>query len=173
LSDMTADREAFAALYARHADAVYRYALRRAPSPADAEDVLAETFSVAWRRIADVPVGQELPWLYGVARRVLANHRRSAGRLERLRSRLQAEPAPLVPLVPGGDVPGDDPDVLAALAALSEADQEILRLSLWEGLTTAELAAALGISENAVYIRLHRARQRLAARFEAGPGGPR
>jgi RNA polymerase sigma-70 factor (ECF subfamily) len=170
---MTADREAFAALYSRHADAVYRYALRRAHSPVDAEDVLAETFSVAWRRIADVPPGQELPWLYGVARRVLANHRRSAGRLERLRTRLRAEPPPPVPLEPGAELPGDDPDVLAALATLSEADQEILRLSLWEGLTTPELAAALGISENAVYIRLHRARQRLAARFEAGPGGER
>jgi len=162
LTDSARDRAAFERLYVQYADAVFRYALRRTAADADAEDVLAETFAVCWRRFASVPEGNELPWLYGVARRVLANQRRSSGRLQRLRGRLQAEPVSVV-----SEGAGDaDAAVLQALARLPEADQELLRLSLWEGLSTSELAVALGVSENAVYIRLHRARQRLAARFE-------
>lgn len=157
----------FEAMYARFADPVFRYALRRTGNPADAEDVLSETFAVCWRRLAEVPSGRELPWLYGVARRVVANQRRSRGRLNRLRQRLQAEP------VADLDPPGEAPDAREVLDTLSGADQEVLRLALWEQLTPSEIAVVLGISENAVYIRLHRARQRFAARFEQQPGGRR
>lgn len=162
-----ADQEGgFEALYARFADPVFRYAVRRTDNTADAEDVLAETFAVCWRRLGDVPSGKELPWLYGVARRVLANQRRALGRIDRLRGRLEAEPAKDV------DPPAEEGSALDVLGSLSEADQEVLRLSLWEELAPAEIAVALGISENAVYIRLHRARRRFARRFEKGTGGP-
>lgn len=163
-----ADQEGgFEALYARFADAVYRYAVRRTANTADAEDVLSETFAICWRRLGDVPPGKELPWLYGVARRVLANQRRSRGRMEALRTRLQAQP-----VVDPGPPAGQD-SALAALERLSEADKEVLRLSLWEGLTPTEIAVALDISENAVYIRLHRARQRFAAQFQKESGDAR
>ena len=155
----------FEALYARFADSVFRYAVRRTANTADAEDVLSETFSVCWRRLGDVPAGKELPWLYGVARRVIANQRRSRGRLARLRSRLEAEPVANV------DPPAEPQTALAALDRLSEADKEILRLSLWEELSPTEIAIALNISENAVYIRLHRARNRFAAEFGKDAGG--
>jgi RNA polymerase sigma factor (sigma-70 family) len=166
LTDRAADRAAFEQVYAEYADAVFRYALRRTAADADAEDVLAETFAVCWRRFDAMPAGSELPWLYGIARRVLANQRRSTGRLQRLRGRLQAEPP-----APAAESSADvDAAVLAAMTRLSDADQELLRLSLWEGLSTPELAVALGVSENAVYIRLHRARQRLVALFETEGG---
>lgn len=167
---MAEDHEggAFEALYIRFADAVFRYAVRRTANAADAEDVLAETFAICWRRLAEVPPGRELPWLYGVARRVVANQRRSRGRLDRLRARLESEPVAAVV-----DLPGEEGRARDVLDQLSEADQELLRLALWEQLTPSEIAVVLGVSENAVYIRLHRARRRFAAHFGKGeePGG--
>src|SRR4029077_9310190 len=122
----------------------------------DAEDVVSATFTVAWRRISDKPSAEfELPWLYAIAARVLANQRRSLRRLGALRSRLRELPAP------ARDERSDLPEVVAALKQLRRDDQEILRLAAWEGLTGAELAVALDCSENAAAIRLHRARKRL------------
>jgi RNA polymerase sigma factor (sigma-70 family) len=161
LREADGERAEFEALYSRYAHDVFRYALRRSANEADAEDVLSETFAVCWRRRGDVPPGRELPWLYGVARRVLANQRRSSGRLDRLRVRLRAERW----IEPAAGVVDVDA-TRRVLYLLSEADQEVLRLALWEELTPAEIAVALDVTENAVYIRLHRARQRFASLFE-------
>jgi RNA polymerase sigma factor (sigma-70 family) len=149
--------EDFRRLFADHNRHVLAYALRRTGQRADAEDVVAGTFAVAWRRFADAPAEElRLAWLYAIAARVLANQRRSVRRLTALRSRLRA-----LPPVPGEDR-GELAEVLAALRELRPDEQEILRLAAWEGLTGAELAVALGCSENAATIRLHRARKRLA-----------
>jgi RNA polymerase sigma-70 factor (ECF subfamily) len=135
--------------YNRH---VLAYALRRCNERADAEDVVANTFTVAWRRFADAPAEElQLPWLYAIAARVLANQRRSARRLLALRLRLREFPA--VPQPERSELP----EVLAALRELRPEEQEILLLTAWEGLTNAELAVALDCSENAATIRLHRA----------------
>lgn len=153
---MQADREPqFAALFEAHFDALLSYARRRTAQLTDAEDVVAETFTIAWRRLDDVPerAGADLPWLYGVARRVLANQRRSATRRGRLVERLRSALTPAL-LPPRSDV-------ITALAMLPPADQEILRLAAWEELSHREIAVALGISANAATIRLHRARGRL------------
>ncbi len=148
--------EDFRRLFAEHNRQVLAYALRRCEQRADAEDVVAGTFTVAWRRFADAPEEElRLAWLYAIAARVLANQRRSLRRLAALRSRLRAVPA-------AAHEEGELQDVLAALKQLRRDDQEVLRLAAWEGLTTAELAVALGCSENAASIRLHRARKRLA-----------
>ena len=148
--------EDFRRLWAEHHRHVLAYALRRTGQRADAEDVLASTFTVAWRRFGEKPSAEfELPWLYAIAARVLANQRRSLRRLAALRSRLRELPAP------AGNERSDLPEVVAALKHLRRDDQEILRLAAWEGLTGAELAVALDCSENAATIRLHRARKRL------------
>jgi len=145
------------------------YAARRSPTLADAEDAVAETFIVAWRRLDDVPAGDDaVPWLYGVARRTLANQRRGLRRRARLAARLEqdAHTTPLstgAPSSPAGDA------ALAALVRLSASDQELLRLVAWEELSHAEIATVLGISVNAVAIRLHRARARFAQAFLKGP----
>ncbi len=160
-------RQRFEAVAADVADSVLRYALRRT-DPQTAEDVLAETLLVVWRRIDDVPTGGELPWCYAVARNHLANAARSARRRDNLVARIirldppsAAEAAPELP----------DPQLHEALATLRPEDQELLRLSAWEGLTPAEIAAVLGTSANAVSIRLHRARQKLAAVLGRGKDG--
>ena len=160
--------EDFRRLWADYNRHVLAYALRRTDQRTDAEDVVSSTFAVAWRRWNDKPAAEfELPWLYAIAARVLANQRRSARRLLALRSRLREQPAP------ASEERSNLPEVIAALRELRPEEQEILRLAAWEGLTTAELAVALDCTENAATIRLHRARKRLAeqlAKEEPAPG---
>ena len=130
-----------------------RYLLRRTDA-ATADDVLGDVLLVLWRRLEDVPDGEPLPWAYGVARGCLANARRSAARQERLVERIARErPAE----------PDDDDRLARALAALPEADRELLRLWAWEQLPPREIAVVLGVSTNAAMIRLHRAKRRLRA----------
>lgn len=167
---MADDATRFHDLFGAHHARVLAYALRRSASQGDAEDAAAETFTICWRRLADVP-DEPLPWLYGVARRVIANQRR--GGLRRaalwLRLRRRAEPAT-------DERYGEaDSLAMAALARLRDGDQELLRLVAWEGLSHAQIASVLGISVNAVAIRLHRARKRFADVLAAtddvkGPG---
>ncbi|MBA2382797.1 MAG: RNA polymerase sigma factor [Chloroflexi bacterium] len=143
-------------MFEAHHRRVLGYALRRVTQEADAEDVVAETFAIAWRRIADAPAPAEaLPWLFAVARRVIANQRRGLTRRLHLVSRLKDH---LVSRAPSAL----DSPVLEALARLRPEDQELVRLVAWEGLSHAEAGIVLGISANAVAIRLHRARRRLA-----------
>jgi RNA polymerase sigma-70 factor (ECF subfamily) len=152
----------FQRLYEAHYGAVLAYAQRRATEAADAQDIVAETFTVAWRRIDDVPdTDAALPWLYGVARRVLANQRRGGRRRADLSTRLRANSA--VPVEIDADVLAADDRriVLAALARLKEADREVLRLATWEELSHREIASIVDCSEASVAVRLHRARNRL------------
>lgn len=147
-------------------DTAYRpllaYALRRTESLANAEDVVAETLLVAWRRRAELPERDDaVCWLYGVARRVIANQRR--GQLRRRRLERLLAPVTRAERDPGdtAQVRDETRAVLGAARQLSEADQEILRLAAWEGLSQRELAAVLGCTENAAGLRLHHARRRL------------
>jgi RNA polymerase sigma factor (sigma-70 family) len=173
----TSDPEAdFRDLYAAHFDAVLGFALRRADRPEDAADVTAETFVVAWRRLRHVPADDGTrPWLYGVARRVLANHRRGDGRRAALGARLRSEVELAV-----RDISDDvvhRADVTAAMQRLSARDEEVLQLHLWEGLAPREIAEVLGLPGTVVRPRLSRAKARLRevlgedARNDPGPGG--
>jgi RNA polymerase sigma-70 factor (ECF subfamily) len=153
---------AFRQFYATHRSEVLAYALRRADDPQDAADVVAETFIVAWRRWKEVPRGAATrAWLLGVARRALANQRRGRRRRERLAGRLGEELR--------GDASferDDDSGVLEALGRLSVADQEILMLVCWEGLSATEAARAVGISALAARSRVHRAKRRLKTELD-------
>lgn len=163
--DREPDATAFEGIFEQHGRAVLAYALRRCPNAADAEDAVAETFTIAWRRFTRVPVGAEArPWLYGVCRRVLANQRRADGRRWRLLDRLAGR----TPTTQTTAIEGVDSSGLAveALGRLRDDDQELLRLVAWEGLHHAEIATVLGITTNAVAIRLHRARARFAVEFQ-------
>jgi RNA polymerase sigma factor (sigma-70 family) len=150
----TARRERFAQTFEEHYRAVTAYALRRT-TPAEAEDAVAETFLVAWRRLDELPE-EAKPWLLGVARRVLANQRRAAGRRHAL--------AEIVAGTPAGEAdPPRRPAVLQALARLSDSDREVLLLVAWDGLSIQEAAAALRCTRTAAKVRLHRARRRFRA----------
>jgi RNA polymerase sigma factor (sigma-70 family) len=153
--------ERFRRLYEEHGDAVLRYARRRT-SPETAEDVLAETFVVAWRRLDRVPA-EPRGWLLAVARRVLANQRRGDSRREALVAKLARAPVRYAPPDPATT----DPALTAALATLAESDHEILALVHWDGLTPREAATVLGCTPLAARTRLHRARRRLAGALQA------
>jgi RNA polymerase sigma-70 factor, ECF subfamily len=156
--------EAFRRLFHRHYGAVFAYVARRVGRD-DAGDVAAEVFTVAWRRIRRIPTDAELPWLYGVARRVVANHLRSVRR----RGRLAAKAGGFAPR----RVEDDPADLEAVLASLPEADREVLMLAAWEGLDPASMGRALGCSASAASVRLHRARARLSEAWDRHDGGER
>jgi RNA polymerase sigma-70 factor (ECF subfamily) len=150
------DEEEFTAVYAATYKPLLGYALRRCDSPEDAADVVAETFAVAWRRSDEMPAGSDARlWLYGVARRVLANHRRGVRRHMIKTAALRAE-------LPTKAHAQDESHVAEVFRSLPERDRELLALVAWEGLGNAEIAVVLGCSSNAVSIRLHRARKRFA-----------
>jgi len=150
----------FDTLYDSHRVALVAYCRRRVARDA-VDDVIAEVFLSAWRRIDQIPTDAELPWLYGVARNVVANHRRSDTRRSRLGLRVVGERLESSEELAAASVMGEQTLVLKALAKLSEADQELLGLRAWEDLSSAEIGIALGINASAVDMRLSRARRRL------------
>lgn len=148
--------ERFDAVVRASVDPLRRFLARRTDAET-ADDVLADTYLVAWRRFEDIP-DEPLPWLYGVARNCLANAERGVRRRARLAARLAEEPA----TAPGSD---DASAVLEALATLPEADRELIRLWAWEGLGPADIATVLATTPNAVSVRLTRARHKLRDRL--------
>ncbi|HEU0019325.1 MAG TPA: sigma-70 family RNA polymerase sigma factor [Thermoleophilaceae bacterium] len=154
-------------MFREHHAGVCAYAQRRAPAEL-AQDAVAETFLVAWRRLDDVPA-DALPWLYGVARRALANQRRSAARGAALAERI----ATATPAGGGGDPAeaiGEAEVVRIALGRLSDRDRETLMLVAWDGLSGPRAASAMGCTHTAFKVRLHRARARLARELRALDG---
>lgn len=147
----------FRAIYAEHYDAVLRYAWRRVGADA-APDVAAEVFTVVWRRLDQVPANKVLPWLYGVARKVVANHVRGMERTERTAGQWAGQAAVSRDVA---DEVAVRHEVHRAWSSLGESDREVLALIGWEGLSVREAARALGCTAATFSVRLHRARSRL------------
>jgi RNA polymerase sigma factor (sigma-70 family) len=152
--------ERFEVLFRESYPLVRAYALRRAAADA-AQDVVADTFLVAWRRLEDVPE-DALPWLYGTARRVLANQRRSASRSAALEQRV-AHATASAGSPDLGDSVADAELLRLAVGRLSERTREALMLVAWEGLDRTRAARAAGCSKAAFAVRLHRARAQLTS----------
>jgi RNA polymerase sigma-70 factor, ECF subfamily len=146
-------------IFRRHYPAVAAYVRRRA-APEFADDVVAETFFVAWRRLDDVP-DDALPWLLGVARKTLATQRRAATRRRSLLARLEDRQSRA-----NATPPSEEFGVASALTRLREKDREAITLIAWDGLTPTEAAAVLGLSPLSFRVRLHRARRRLRLNLE-------
>ncbi|MFI7444835.1 RNA polymerase sigma factor [Nonomuraea indica] len=156
----------FEAVYAQTYEQILGYAVRRCDAPEDAADVVAETFAIAWRRVDALPPGEQARlWLYGVARNVLANHRRGAARTRS--AVLEADVADLYSHTPDSAI--ELSAIAVAFRRLPEADRELLSLVAWEGLDAGQIARVLGCSRNAARIRLYRARRRFSKAL-AGAG---
>lgn len=148
---------AFRRIYQAHFRQIAAYARRRLNED-EADDVVAETFLIAWRRLDQIPEGPlALLWLYAVARRVVGQHYRSTQRRGRLVIRLAGLAREDHPNVGAGL---EHQAVHEALAHLRPPDQEILRLAEWEDLSPSQIAVVMGCSANAASIRLHRAHRR-------------
>jgi RNA polymerase sigma-70 factor (ECF subfamily) len=149
----------FDALFTATHRRVLAYVVRRGAAPADADDVVADVYVVAWRRFEDVSWDDPLPWLIGVARNLLRN-------------RLRSEP---MPGQAASDATIDEIDdirvVRRALADLSEADRELLQLAAVEELSPTQIAVVLDCKAVTARVRLHRARTRLRAALERSAMG--
>ena len=152
-------RRRFQVLFSEVYEPIQRY-VRRRVDPDLVDDIVSETMLTLWRRLDEVPP-DPLPWTYGVARRHVANHIRAGRRHLRLVRRAESEP----PQVPVSAHPLDA-ELHTALSALGDIDRELLHLWAWEGLEPAEIAIVLGLTPNAVSIRLHRAKKKLGENLE-------
>ncbi len=158
--------EQLRALYETCSPRVLGYALRRTTQE-EAEEVVAETFVVAWRRLDEIPK-DPIPWLLGVARRVLANQRRSSGRRQALDQRVAlARPAISTATSDPAEEVVARMTLDAALAQLTEWDREALLLVVWDGLDNRKAARVMNCSTTTFTLRLHRARRRLTERFHS------
>ena len=168
MDTMTPREDRFRSLFAAHHGAVLAFARRRS-NPAHADDIAAETFLVAWRRLDAVPSrpGEALPWLYAVARHCLLNAQRSERRrdavLVRIADARQADDGLDV------DAIARRADLVTAWRLLSPTDQEVLALALWEDLPSPQAASVLGITATAYRLRLSRARRALRRLLDPTP----
>jgi RNA polymerase sigma factor (sigma-70 family) len=160
-ADATGDR--LSRLFAAHYDEVLAYCARRVGRN-EAEDAAADVFAVAARRVDEIDWSTARPWLYGVARGVLANRWRSLRRQRRLVGKVAA--------LARAHVDGPEQIVVRdlearaaihALGRLRHPDREILMLSAWEDLSGVQIAQSLGISVSAAEKRLERAKRRFAS----------
>lgn len=161
------DRERFTTLWDAYAGQVFAYTCRHVDHHT-AQEVVAETFLVAWRRLADVPE-PGLPWLLVVARNTVSNNRRAVRRHDALAAEM-ARIEEMTASIPATDVTVTDrAEVLEALATLTPAEREALLLTAWDGLNATEAARVAGCSVPAMHVRLFRARRRLHAGLSAEP----
>jgi RNA polymerase sigma-70 factor (ECF subfamily) len=150
----TEDRELFSWLFEAHYALVHAFAERRVGRDL-ADEVTAETFLVAWRRLDAVPT-EPLPWLYGVARNVVLRQHRASARQAKARELIARERPGRV-----AEDNGEHDGLWRAWEELSDTDREVLSLTAWEELTVRDAARVLGVPASVFSVRLHRARRRL------------
>ena len=148
-------------LFYDHVRRVQAFVRSHHPS-ADVDDVVSETFLIAWRKSAEIEPGKEAAWLLGVARNVIHNNTRSRLRRTNFTDALIAARPRTTTSLGDDDLLAEDVDALQeAFGKLRTDDQEILLLAVWQGLSGDELATVLGTSNRRATDRLHRARKRL------------
>jgi RNA polymerase sigma-70 factor (ECF subfamily) len=143
----------FSTRFHQHRVPIAKYLYRRVDAN-DVDDLTSEVFGVAWRKGAAVTAGEELPWLYRVASNLVANHRRKNARAARLLATLFApDTSPSTESLAVADL-----SLATAWGGLPAKSREVLALTAIDGLSVTEVAVSLGITPNAVSVRLTRAR---------------
>jgi RNA polymerase sigma factor (sigma-70 family) len=151
-----------------HAGAVLRYVRNRITSngAVDPDDIVSDVMTFAWTHIDDIPVDAELPWLISVARHRLLNEKSKRQRRQRIQARMRSRRA--APSAEDSWIADDN--LRNALLQVSELDRECLFLTFWEGLSSSELAVALGVTEGAAAVRVSRAKATLLRILEDETG---
>lgn len=173
ITQAATDPAAFATIFDRHYDIVYRYAAARLGQH-DGEEIAAQTFLVALEGIDgyDLSRPNARPWLFGIATNLVRHHHRSAGRTLRAHARLRAGlKRPDDDETSAIDLRQDARPALAAIGALPRGERDVLMLFVWADLSYDEIAAALGVPVGTVRSRLHRARTTLRGHLAATMGG--
>ena len=157
--------ERFHALFEEYYRVVARFVRTRGHGSADADDLIAGAFEVAWRQMDKVPEGREaLPWLLGIARNLSRNARRKSQREASFVNALSTV------TVPWAEMPIEDraasAEVMGALGQLKPVDRDLILLVAWDELTPSEAGQVLGLRPVTARSRLHRARQRMSALLE-------
>jgi len=162
-SDQAAAEAEFSALFDAQHGPIWSFVRRRVNDRAEADDLTSEVFLVAWRRFADMPPADERRlWLFGVARNVLYNHRRSITRQQRLLDRVRRN-------VRSDVVHLDEPDdsLWRALRRLPDDMRDLLLMRAWDDLAVQDIAVLLECTSNAVSLRLRKARAALDAELRS------
>jgi RNA polymerase sigma-70 factor, ECF subfamily len=160
-------RDRFEGVFTSNYSRVFSFVLRRTHDRDLAEEIVAETFLIAWRRSENLP-DEPLPWLFGTARRVLANHTRYTKRRSRHGDKVPLEYVELHdPSSSLADQVADREAFLTAFAAIRDKDRQVLQLVAWDGLSSGEAAEVLGLTKPVFTLRLHRARRRLLKEMAA------
>jgi RNA polymerase sigma-70 factor (ECF subfamily) len=167
MATRTDQRSRFEEIWSAHRLQILAYCLRRA-APAHAEAACNEVFLVAWRRIDEIPLPPKtVPYLYGIAGKVLSNHRRAFHRRSRLDEKLSnLGVAPMTDPVDLVVQSTEDQRVAAAVRNLTPKDREIVMLYAWEDLSREEIAEITGMTTDAIGQRIHRSYQHLARVLE-------
>ncbi|MBO3752011.1 RNA polymerase sigma factor [Streptosporangiaceae bacterium NEAU-GS5] len=154
-------------MFDAHFEEIHRYVAHRL-GPDNAEDVVSETFLIAFRKRAhyDPARAAVRTWLYGIATNLIGKHWRQESR--RLRALGRYGPDPDTPDHQDsvlGQVSAQSlrQDLMAALAGIDQRDRDVVQLIALAGLSHDEVAAALGIPNGTVRSRLNRARKKLRA----------
>ncbi|MET9126243.1 RNA polymerase sigma factor [Streptomyces sp. NPDC004528] len=172
------DRQAFGQIFDRHGKAVYNYLFRRTADWSEAEDLTSTVFLHAWRRRSETVLDRDsaLPWLLGIADRLVSNTRRRLRRAEALLHRLTSHSEPEGDHADRVAVLVDDErrmsEIHRALARLPRHEREVVELCVWSGLDQQAAAVVLKVAVGTVKSRLHRARRRLGADLVAGATVP-
>lgn len=178
MTERDSEAARFREAFGEHYKPIRAFVFRRTLSYEDADDQTAATFATAWRRVDQLPFDshEQRVWLFSIARKTLSNHYRGQGRERALVDRLTGL-SDVVEQPVDGDVLDqvDVEEALRALGRLSERDQELILLSVWDDLSLYEISMILQTPRPAVSVRLHRAKRRLRSEFERvkehhGPG---
>jgi RNA polymerase sigma-70 factor (ECF subfamily) len=180
-SAATGDAAALDRLLMRAQEVAWRFSTSVCGHADDAEDAMQEALIKTYRYVGRINDPEAFrPWLYRTVRNAcLMGRRKRAGEPARLRSLDEVLPGPHGPVQPDAPHPGKNPEQLAqnaglrrrlrkALRALPGPYRAIVFLREMEGLSTREVATVMGISEDSVKTRLHRARLQLQADLERG-----
>lgn len=165
--------DSYSAFFRRHVEPITRYSIRRCANPDDVADLVGETFLVAlqaahrYRPETDTA----LPWLFGIARRLLAKQRRKYVGNRRLEVKVSnafpvftaAEDDAVASAI---DAARQAPALEEAMARLTRSEREVLELVAYDGLTPSEAAITLDITPNAARLRLSRARKTVRSHLD-------
>jgi RNA polymerase sigma-70 factor (ECF subfamily) len=162
-------KEEFEHLFNSYAKSVRAFIWRRSNGldvgVSSVDDIEADVWTIAWARkdAAPTELELELPWLFQIARHVLANHIRKNVTRRKISNTLN--PDELTSLAADALVLLNE-EIVGVFSVLNASEREVMALTVWEGLKPAQISVVLGVTPNAVSIRMNKARKKISEYLE-------